>query len=354
MHWSESDSKFQDTSKVSKERFFFFSKAEERERERERERDHLCVSYTYTTHEKKMSNKPKKKSKRMGMFKRMFAVATGTAKGKRKMEAEKIKNVETKELKSMLSGWMWKKSHGLIRSHAPWKKRWFELYEDGTFVWSNEPGAKRNNSLRLKVDSFEVKPLTGSTKDPFCFMIWETKTERRVMKLATQTELDYTKWVQALSSRCSASDAPPMPVRKLIRKSSSKVQFSSELEIVSDRAFFKGYLEKTPLGRGEGKWQRRYFVLDGVRLLYFKVLEDEKIEKKRCGMIVLTEKSSVETYVNEKDESKKHCFTLKTESATLYANAESRLHRTFSFATFIDSLIHHTCTHTHTRTLTRT
>ena len=73
------------------------------------------------------SKKPKKKSKRMGMFKRMFgAPFSGT---KRKVEAEKIKNVETEELKSVVNGYMWKKSHGLIRSHAPWKKRWFELFE---------------------------------------------------------------------------------------------------------------------------------------------------------------------------------------------------------------------------------
>ena len=274
------------------------------------------------------SKKPKKKSKRMGMFKRMFgAPFSGT---KRKVEAEKIKNVETEELKSVVNGYMWKKSHGLIRSHAPWKKRWFELFEDNTFVWSNEPGEKRNNSIHLKVGSFEIKPLTGSTKDPFCFMIWETKTERRVMKLATQTEAEYTKWINTLSERCSKNDMPPMPLRKLIRKSSSKVQFTSELEIVSDRSSFKGYLEKLPVGRAEGKWQRRYFVLDGVRLLYFKVLEDEKIEKTRCGMVVLTEKSSVETYMNDKDETKKYCFKLETESATLYVNAESRLHRMWS------------------------
>ena len=51
-------------------------------------------------------------------------------------------------------------------------------------------------------------------------------------------------------------------------------------------------------------------------------------------MLVLTEKTSVETYINEKDDTKKYCFKLETESGTLYANAESRLHRTHWMSSF--------------------
>lgn len=279
------------------------------------------------------------KKKKSGMFKRLMnSISTSARSGRAEADGKKVANFEAGSQKPVQSGYLWKKSHGLIRSRVPWKKRWFALYPDGTFVWSVSSDAKQNNSLKL-TEEYEIKPLTGSTKDPFCWMIWETRTERRVMKLAADKQDDYMKWIERLGARC-AGESMSTPMRNLMRKSSSKVMFTSELQQCADRADVKGFLKKLPVGRTEGKWHRRYFVLDGVRLLYFKVgegsssgadkggstkVDDDSIESTRCGLVVLNENSTVRAF--DPEDGTKHCVQIETDSSMLIAALTSAKER---------------------------
>ena len=204
------------------------------------------------------------------------------------------------------SGWLEKKSGGKegqskSRMLERWDKRWFVLLDSEVCYYKSEDDAKYGKPPLGALDctgaSIFLKEVKGST---FRFTVVALSRE---LKLRAPTAASYEQWMAALEPHAASvvrdrtvSDATVGDRHSLTsgRVSSSRASLT-RLSLSGGVAAAErttGYLEKKAGSKEkQGKsrllerWDRRFFVLEGTMLCYFKSDEDERKGKAAAGSI---------------------------------------------------------------------
>ncbi len=173
------------------------------------------------------------------------------------------------------TGWLVKRA---LKSGRNWKKRYFELTEDGKLKYFEKAGGKKPKGVLHLSSGCTVGPCT---EEQYAFMV---DGEVKLVAKA-ESEFEMNDWIQAIKKSCGIEDSPSK------RKSAGKEfgfgvkRFSSDAYAEEERT--RGYLKK--LGGGEGgtkNWNRRFFVLKRD-LKYFGSEEDFLKGAKPKGTIYL-------------------------------------------------------------------
>lgn len=136
-----------------------------------------------------------------------------------------------------------------------WKTRWFILYSDGEFSYSenDKANSKPLGSFNMK-ECTEIFDAQAKTVHTNCLGL---VTEKRTYYIAAETKSEITEWLEILEPFVDTSNSFATH-RMSISSASLKISYNHK----------EGWLHKQ--GEVNKAWKERYFVLQDGKMIYYK------------------------------------------------------------------------------------
>ncbi|KAL1518914.1 hypothetical protein AB1Y20_003187 [Prymnesium parvum] len=208
--------------------------------------------------------------------------------------------------RAVKQGWLWKQggASGALFSRESWKKRWVVL-EEKRLIWAADETSLPKGEIYVSGAQVEANPAEVAKKHRFSFAI---RHRERTLFAHAESAAEQQLWVQAiqrtamgdfrptgetkavLASRSSVSPASParpgLTEHALEQRvgGGEEVWWADKLPLLTSTD--GGYLLKQGGAKGGARtWKRRFCVLQGGELIYFKDDEQKGVAPVRGARI---------------------------------------------------------------------